>query len=327
MIRQLVIDTIKDNIINRYCDFSGTISRGAFWRFMLVEHLIVGICLAVLGLLSLHSALFIYTIGIVFALWFISIMALTLPNLGAMVRRLHDTNNSEWLLLLGFIPYIGILIVIVLLLRGTKKHPVGKSSVETFEEIDLFSDEMGSNIQNLDSSSNVVRTSYSRTSIIATIILTAISWGIGIYSFSSAADKEIDAYLQMQPGAFMIMAQKTLGSSTAVESAKQVVINYYTYLNKEQYQEAYRLLAHREREKYGTYDQWVKSVKATHNRQMSSLHLQAVLRDDDDVDHISFELTFTDKAYPNQMFVKMIYEHDTWRIESIVPYDQKYEER
>ena len=60
---------------------------------------------------------------------------------------------------------------------------------------------------------------------------------------------------------------------------------------------------------------------------MSSLHLQAVLRDDDDVDHISFKLTFTDKAYPNQMFVKMIYEHDTWRIESIVPYDQKYEER
>ena len=70
------------------------------------EHLIVGVCLAVLGLLSLYSALFIYTIGIVFALWFISIMALTLPNLGAMVRRLHDTNNSEWLLLLGFIPYI-----------------------------------------------------------------------------------------------------------------------------------------------------------------------------------------------------------------------------
>ena len=75
MIRQLVIDTIKDNIIDRYCDFSGTISRGAFWRFMLVEHLIVGVFLAVLGLLSLHSALFIYTIGIVFALWFISIMA------------------------------------------------------------------------------------------------------------------------------------------------------------------------------------------------------------------------------------------------------------
>ena len=59
---------------------------------------------------------------------------------------------------------------------------------------------------------------------------------------------------------------------------------------------------------------------------MSSLHLQGVLRDDDDVDHIFFELTFTDKAYPNRMFIKMIYEHGTWRIESIVPYDQKYAE-
>ena len=212
-------------------------------------------------------------------------------------------------------------------MRGTKKHPIIESSVESFEEIDLFSDNAVNNPQNLGILSNASHTSYGKISIIAAVFLTIVSWGIGIYSFSSAADKEIDAYLQMQPGAFMIMAQKTLGSSTAVESAKQVVINYYTYLNKEQYQEAYRLLAHREREKYGTYDQWVKSVKTTHNRQMSSLLLQGVLRDDDDVDHISFELTFTDKAYPNQMFVKMIYEHDTWRIESIVPYDQKYEER
>lgn len=183
MIRQLVIDTIKDNIIDRYCDFSGTISRGAFWRFMLVEHLIVGVCFAVLGLLSLYSALFIYTIGIVFALWFISIMALTLPNLGAMVRRLHDTNNSEWLLLLGFIPYIGILIVIVLLLRGTKKHPIIESSVESFEEIDLFSDNAVDNPQNLGILSNVSHTSYGKISIIAAVFLTIVSWGIGIYSF------------------------------------------------------------------------------------------------------------------------------------------------
>ena len=143
------------------------------------------------------------------------------------------------------------------------------------------------NLQNLDVSSNASSTSYGKTSIIAAIFLTIVSWGIGIYSFSSAVDKEIDAYLQMQPGAFMIMAQKTLGSDKAITSAKQVVTDYYTYLNKEQYQAAYRLLAHREREKYGTYDQ----------------------------------------AYPNRMFVKMIYEHDTWRIEAIVPYDQKYEDR
>ena len=57
MIRQLVIDTIKENIMDRYCEFSGTISRSAFWKFMLVEHLLFGFIIAVLGLLSENSAL------------------------------------------------------------------------------------------------------------------------------------------------------------------------------------------------------------------------------------------------------------------------------
>lgn len=299
MIQQLVIDTIKDNIRDQYCNFSGRISRGAFWRFILVEHLIIGVCLAILGLLSLYSALYIYTIGIAFALWFISIIGLTLPNLGAMVRRLHDTNNSEWLLLLGCIPYIGIVIVIVLLLRGTKRN-LEPSEPEP-----------------------VMYKSYGTKSIMGAIFLTIVSWFVGIYSFSSATDKEIDAYLQMKPGAFMIMAQKTLGSDVAIESAKQVVTEYYADLNKAQYQEAYRLLAHREREKYGTYDQWSKSVQPNHNRQMNTLFLKGVFIDDEDVNHISFDMTFKEKDYPNRMFIKMIYEHDTWRIESIVPYDQK----
>ena len=67
--------------------------------------------------------------------------------------------------------------------------------------------------------------------------------------------------------------------------------------------------------------------KGNHNRTVIADEESNRKADDDDVDHISFELTFTDKAYPNRMFVKMIYENDTWRIESIMPYDQKYEER
>ena len=67
MIRQLVIDTIKENIMDRYCEFSGTISRSAFWKFMLVEHLLFGFIIAVLGLLSENSALYVYMVAIVFA--------------------------------------------------------------------------------------------------------------------------------------------------------------------------------------------------------------------------------------------------------------------
>ena len=53
-----------------------------------------------------------------------------------------------------------ILIVIVLLLRGTKKHPIIESSVESFEEIDLFSDNAVDNPQNLGILSNASHTSY-----------------------------------------------------------------------------------------------------------------------------------------------------------------------
>ena len=60
---------------------------------------------------------------------------------------------------------------------------------------------------------------------------------------------------------------------------------------------------------------------------MNTLFLKGVFIDDEDVNHISFDMTFKEKDYPNRMFIKMIYEHDTWRIESIVPYDQKNELR
>ena len=67
----------------------------------------------------------------------------------------------------------------------------------------------------------------------------------------------------------MTLAAKILDSDTAVGSAKQVMTEYYTNLNKEQYQAAYRLLAHRERERYGTYDpNGLKSVKANHGREI-----------------------------------------------------------
>ena len=104
MIQQLVIDAIKNNIINRYSEFSSPISRSEFWKFMLVEHLLFGFIIAVLGLLSENSALYVYMVAIAFAVWVVAFMALTLPNLGAMVCRLRDTNTSEWLLLLVFIP-------------------------------------------------------------------------------------------------------------------------------------------------------------------------------------------------------------------------------
>ena len=40
-------------------------------------------------------------------------MAVIIPGLAVAVRRLHDTNKSGWLILLGLIPLIGVIILLV----------------------------------------------------------------------------------------------------------------------------------------------------------------------------------------------------------------------
>lgn len=323
MIRQLVIDTIKENIMDRYCEFSGTISRSAFWKFMLVEHLLFGFIIAVLGLLSENSALYVYMVAIAFAVWVVAFMALTLPNLGAIICRFRDTNTSAWLLLLVLIPYIGILIVIALLLRDSKASSIDESQSVTQEEMNLVDDSYESMEPQVVDSVVVTNQAYGKKTIIMTALVTVLCWSVGLYSFSSATTKEARAYLKMEPGAFMTLAIKDLGSDTAIPSAQQVVTDYYAYLNKEQYQEAYRLLAHREREKYGTYEQWMKSVKASHSREMRRIFLDGVYVDDDGFKHIYFDMAFKGEEYPGRMAVYMVYEHETWRIESIAPYHKE----
>lgn len=323
MIQQLVIDAIKNNIINRYSEFSSTISRSEFWKFILVEAFLFGICVAILGLLSLNSALYMYMMALFFAICTVSIMSLTLPNLGAIICRFRDTNTSAWLLLLVLIPYIGILIVIALLLRDSKASSIDESPSVTQEEMNLVYDSYESMEPQVVDSVVVTNQAYGKKTIIMTALVTVLCWSVGLYSFSSATTKEARAYLKMEPGAFMTLAIKDLGSDTAIPSAQQVVADYYAYLNKEQYQEAYRLLAHREREKYGTYEQWVKSVKASHSREMRRIFLDGVYVDDDGFKHIYFDMAFKGEEYPGRMAVYMVYEHETWRIESIAPYHKE----
>jgi len=45
------------------------------------------------------------------------------PSIALGVRRLHDTNQSGWLHLVTFIPYVGSIILIVLLAQSS--NPAG----------------------------------------------------------------------------------------------------------------------------------------------------------------------------------------------------------
>tara|TARA_R110000772_G_scaffold73387_3_gene160519 strand:+ start:4057 stop:4473 length:417 start_codon:yes stop_codon:yes gene_type:complete len=111
--------------LKRYADFSGRSRRKEYWMFVLFNILVmfgIGIIGAVLGgfapeesgEMSLGGSLMFGLIGI-YAL------AIFIPALAVQVRRFHDQDKSGWFVLLGFIPYIGGLIVLVFMcLDGNK---------------------------------------------------------------------------------------------------------------------------------------------------------------------------------------------------------------
>jgi uncharacterized membrane protein YhaH (DUF805 family) len=96
-----------DNVMN----FNGRASRSAYWWYWLATVVVV-IVLEIFSAVVGSTALTLL-IGLV-------LLVVSLSGLSVAVRRMHDTDKSGWMLLLGLIPFIGGIIVIVMLcLPGT----------------------------------------------------------------------------------------------------------------------------------------------------------------------------------------------------------------
>ncbi|MBQ0035050.1 MAG: DUF805 domain-containing protein [Bacteroidales bacterium] len=107
-------ESIKTCLTTKYADFKGRASRSEFWWFYLFVCVVLFIFALVTILLMLLETDIMSDVS--YALLMLVMLALMLPVLSAMVRRLHDTGKSGWWLLISFIPWIGNLILLVLLL-------------------------------------------------------------------------------------------------------------------------------------------------------------------------------------------------------------------
>ena len=98
--------------LKRYADFSGRSRRKEYWMFVLFQMLLlVPLVLIAITLDGDASG------GGLF------LIAVLIPGLAVQVRRFHDQDKSGWLVLLGFIPYIGGLILLIFMcLEGTRGH-------------------------------------------------------------------------------------------------------------------------------------------------------------------------------------------------------------
>ena len=96
--------------VRRYADFSGRSRRKEFWMFQLgivLLYIAVVILGAILGAISETLS------AIVMIIFGLAMLGLIIPSLAVAVRRLHDQDKSGWMLLLGFIPIIGSIILLV----------------------------------------------------------------------------------------------------------------------------------------------------------------------------------------------------------------------
>ena len=109
--------------IKRYADFEGRSRRKEYWMFVLFQVLLlvpVGIILTLVnapeaGEDSTLGGILVGVVGLIYLVVFM------IPGLAVQVRRFHDQDKTGWLILLGFIPYIGSIVLLVFMcLEGTK---------------------------------------------------------------------------------------------------------------------------------------------------------------------------------------------------------------
>jgi uncharacterized membrane protein YhaH (DUF805 family) len=117
--------------LKNWKNFSGRASRSEFWWTELalaIAGTVIGIIFAVIaGVIFATTAAAASATGsapdaaitaillIFYGLFGLLGLATFIPSLALSVRRLHDTNQSGWMYLLAFIPYVGGIILLVLM--------------------------------------------------------------------------------------------------------------------------------------------------------------------------------------------------------------------
>lgn len=108
-------------VLRQYADFGGRARRREYWLFslfnMLVYVALVWLCFFFAPLLDDPT----YTMVVAAILCGLYSLAVAIPGLAVAVRRLHDTGRSGWFILLALIPYLGSLILMIILMLGSKE--------------------------------------------------------------------------------------------------------------------------------------------------------------------------------------------------------------
>ncbi len=130
--------------LSKFVTWQGRASRSEYWFFFLFVFICYAAGAVLDNLLGTSFKFMNPATGVEQSLGYgyitlLAMLAMVLPHLSAMVRRLHDTNRSGWWYWIVLIPLIGTIILIVWFCgRGTVGNnnygsdPLGGELGETF---------------------------------------------------------------------------------------------------------------------------------------------------------------------------------------------------
>ena len=91
-------------VLKNYAGFSGRARRTEYWMYGLVNF-VIALVLFVLTFAT-HSTFFVLLI-VLYEL------AVLVPSLAVLVRRLHDIGMSGWWILISLVPFVGSIVLFV----------------------------------------------------------------------------------------------------------------------------------------------------------------------------------------------------------------------
>ena len=106
------------DVLRKYTVFSGRARRKEFWMFFLFSALITIFLTVIDEFMGWKFELSGDNLGFLSTLYYIAVI---IPYLAVVFRRLHDTDRSGWWFLIAFIPIVGVIVLLVfLILDGTR---------------------------------------------------------------------------------------------------------------------------------------------------------------------------------------------------------------
>ena len=96
--------------LKNYAKFTGRARRREYWMFIILFNFVIGFSFGITdGLLGTYNA----EAQVVYYWVHYHGLFVLAPSIALSVRRLHDIGRTGWWLLIGFIPFIGAIVLLI----------------------------------------------------------------------------------------------------------------------------------------------------------------------------------------------------------------------